>query len=56
MINANQNPKGSNVYKTMDSVEYTTPTGSHLLVDRLFYKYCNPTDCFLENKHKEAVK
>ena len=52
MIHANQNLKGSNIYKTMDSVEYTTPMGSHLLVSRLFYKHCNLTDCFLENKLK----
>ena len=56
MINANQNPKGSYVYKTMDSVEYTTPMGSHRIWNTRKYKYDNPTDCFSVNKLKEAVK
>ena len=27
MTNTNQNPKGSYIYKTMNSVEYSTPPG-----------------------------
>jgi len=56
MIIRNKNPKGSNVYNIRSNVKYSTPTGSHFVSGRLFYKHCNPTDCFSYDKLKEAVK
>ena len=53
---AGQNPKGAYVYNTNDRVIYSTPMGSHLAVGSIYYKYNNPTDCFMCDKLKEAVK
>ena len=53
---ASQNPKGSYIYNTNDSKEYSTPMGSHFAVGCIYYKHNNPTDCFMCDKLKEAAK
>ena len=53
-----RNPTGSNVYRKIKPNENTTPMGSNVIPEIIFYKHVNPSDCGMRllNQLKEAVK